>query len=161
MANGFETEFTLGPVALEGAMSSLVATDDIIRLNEDWKVTLKWSLWGDALDPNSAVGLKDGTWVAHTYLERIGAGAASEIDIGPVNVLSDTFDPPAAPDPARLHERVFTAEFDVNNAGLGVTTGVYRIAATITYNLEDSGTPARMAGFIEGGIVQIYEAPAP
>lgn len=160
----FETEFNVGPFELEGDIASIKAEDEneICRKNEDWQLTLTWSVWGDALDENSAVGLRDGDWIAHAHLESIGK-AAGEFDLGPVRVKKDSFALPATPDPVRPHERVYTAVFDVLADSLDV--GLYRIAATITYELDpiDPAAPvtARMAGFIEGSMVQIYDAPAP
>lgn len=158
----FETEFNVGPLALDGEIASIEAEDDICRKNEDWKLTLTWSVWGEALDENSAVGLRDGDWIAHAHLESIGK-AAGEFDLEPIRVKKDTFTLPPGPDPVRPNERVYTAVFDVLANSLDV--GLYRIAATITYELDPidpaAPVPARMAGFIEGKMVQIYEAAAP
>lgn len=160
----FETEFNFGPLALDGQIASISPTDDICRKNEDWQLTLTWSVWGDALDENSAVGLRDGDWIVHAHLESIGK-TADEFDLGPMRVKKDTFTLPPVPDPVnKPNERVYTAVFDVLANSLDV--GLYRIASTITYELDpinpaDPHLPARMAGFIEGSMVQIYDAPAP
>jgi hypothetical protein len=154
----FEQEFSAGPLALDGQMTTLEVADDIFRKNEDWDLTLKWSVWGDALDENSAIGLRDGDWIAHAHLESIGKGA-DEYDLGPVEVSKDTFIAPAVP--VHSNEREYEATFKIKANDLDA--GLYRIAATVTYELEgpDPRTPARMAGFIEGKMVQIYEAPEP
>ncbi len=154
----FEQEFNSGPLALAGEMIEVIATDDICRKNEPLNLTLKWSIWGDALDENSAVGLRDGDWIVQAHLESIGK-KADEYDLGPVRVSKDVFTTPAVP--INPNQREYEANFEVEAGKLDV--GLYRIAATVTYELEGPvpRTPARMAGFIEGSMLQIYDAPAP
>ena len=145
------TDLNLGAFTLIGQMTNVAATDDIMRDDEAFDITIEWHVEGSALDPSSALGLKPGEWKATAHLESIGS-AAGEHDLGPATIRWDagTFDP-------ALLRYSYSVTIPVT-AGF-LSSGLYKLAAAVTYTLDSTGGPARMAGFVEGVVFQVYDAP--
>lgn len=144
------TDLNLGAFNLSGQVTALAPKDDVIRDNETWYVDVSWHLEGTGLNPSSAVGLRPGTWNVMVHCESVGT--AAEHDFGPGTARWDS-----VPSTMPNYKRSYTVRVPINAGAAG--PGLYRLGATITYTLDATGGPALMAGFIEGAIVNIYDAP--
>lgn len=166
----FEHELNL--VALQGSLRGGITdviveelvtngTSQIIRLDSDWKVTVKWELVGTLLD--STFFTFPGKWILNAYLEGWGEDA-DELDL-----MGDTADglpvmasrkiveansiAPGVPLETEWH---FQETFTIRAAD-NPDPGLYRLAVAITYR-DENDNPGPMAGFIEvPEMVQIYE----
>jgi hypothetical protein len=119
-----------------------VAPTNIIQIDDDWLVRIKWALEG------TLKSMVCGTWCLHVDLESIGKGPelslpddSYEIEV-PLNPCGDGY---------------YSYDFLVKK---GVVTArhcstPYKLVTTITYK-NACGRPGPMAGFVEGGILQFY-----
>jgi hypothetical protein len=181
----FETDLFIGlfpaPPAgvptIEGAIETpLLSSGGIIKRAEDLEITLNWYLQGSYLDPAQPAVLNEtDNWVVNFYLEGMGgapAGSTDEHDFGPIlkavstKTVSDVTikkgsvdnTDPANPIPAKdetIPKWAFTAEHTVPANTLNAR--VYKLTAAITFQ-DAAGVKKAMAGFSEGGMVQVYEA---
>lgn len=115
----------------------------IIRTDQDWGVVFKWGLRG----PLSRMIC--GVWCLHVNLESIGPGPE-------LNLPSE--------EGFHLHFKgcAGTEFTKVICVPKGIVSGKhcsvpYKLVATVTY-LDECDRPGPMAGFVEGTIVQFYEA---
>jgi len=139
-----ETPF---PALLTGNITAVVTDpadpgtpQTIIEKDNPWHVIVNWNLTGP-MAPFMA-----GEFIVKTYLEDI-AGTSFSGQIGPTMTVNLNEAPPA---PNRAYHRDFT---------IGASTipvGVYRLTTILTYN--NMGVPLELAGFVEGPLVQIYNA---
>jgi hypothetical protein len=166
----FEHELNL--VALQGSLRGGITdviveelvtngTNQIIRFDSDWKVTVKWELVGTLLD--STFFTFPGKWILNAYLEGWGEDA-DELDLMgdtanglPVMtsrtvVLANSIAPGDPPETEWHFQETFTI-----HAADNPDPGLYRLAVAITYR-DEKDDPGPMAGFIEiPEMVQIYE----
>lgn len=113
----------------------------IIRTSDLWKVKADWYIQGPAAP------LISGKWTWRVFAESIGAGP--ELELGkkevPVDVVWD----------------LVTLRRDYPDNTIDVTAGtlpagVYRLVSVLNY--ANMGVPLEIAGFVEGPVVQIYDA---
>lgn len=123
-----------------------IAPSTNIRTDQDWNVKVDWNLEGSLLGTPffSFVG----EWVASLFLESMGP--SNEYALTPARVSVNTF---TLPDPTDDTHRDYTATIPVS-AG-SVDPGVYKLVVAITYE-SSPGDPGPIAGFHEGGMLQIY-----
>jgi hypothetical protein len=112
------------------------APTNIIRIDQDWFIHLKWRLTG------SLVRMIDGEWLIQTYLESIGPGFEEELNKGGMTLDVN----PGAPD--------YDFEFHVKKGQVPV--GSYKLVTTIKYRAPD-GLPGPMTGFYEEPLVEFYD----
>jgi hypothetical protein len=109
---------------------------NIIRIDQDWFIHLKWRLSG------SLVRMIDGEWVIQTFLESIGPGDEFEL-----NKPGKTLDVnPGSPD--------YEFKFEVTKGA--VPANSYKLVTTIKYRAPD-GLPGPMTGFYEVPLVEFYD----
>jgi hypothetical protein len=139
-----ETPF---PAVLSGNIVSLVTDptapatpQTIIEKDAPWRVAVDWNLSGP-LAPFMA-----GEFTVKTYVEDI-AGTTFDGQIGPTMVVNLN---EAAPTNNRQYHRDFIIP------AATVPVGVYRLTTILTY--ANLGVPMELAGFVEGPLVQIYNA---
>ena len=169
VAQAFETEIHIGlPVAdptkpiLIGGITEVTATEggkvqNVLKASETWDITVKWYLAGTYLELNDPI---PGTWDANVYLEGMGGGGGKEHNLGPApapNVdQTKTMEVDDLTDPnnkVTINQWAYEAKIPVQANSL--KAGVYKMVAALTYTEQD-GTPGPMAGFLEGGWLQVY-----
>jgi hypothetical protein len=126
-----------------------VNPNNIIRTDQDWQVKLDWSLQGSLL--NTPFFNFVGNWVVRVYLESMGPSKEYEIPVGGsgAHVSVATFTP------GGLDKRDYTTTIHV--APKAVEPGIYKMVVAVTYE-SSPGVPGPIAGFHEGGMLQLYEA---
>jgi hypothetical protein len=120
-----------------------VAPYNIIQIDDDWIVRIKWAIEG------SLKSMICGTWCLHLHLESIGKG--------PELSLPDPYAEIEVPlDPCGNGEYCY--DFRVRR---GTVTSLhcgtpYKVVATVTYK-NPCHKPGPMAGFVEFGVLQFYD----
>jgi hypothetical protein len=146
----------LGTPLLTGTISAPAVTEvggvtpnNIIRTDQDWQIKIDWSLQGSLL--GTPFFSFRGEWVVRVYLESMGPSNEYEIPIGGsgahVSVATFTPDGPS--------KRDYTTT--INIAPNAVDPGIYKMVVAVTYE-SSPGVPGPIAGFHEGGMLQLYEA---
>lgn len=121
-----------------------ITPTNIIRMNDQWRVTVAWHLDG------FLASMLDGTWNLVLYMESLGPQPefvllSQDID----------FSIGVGPDPFTLKYNV-SNNFGPNNPAV---PGVYKLVAVLTCKTP-SGTPGPFAGFDEESpLLQFYIAP--
>lgn len=146
----------LGTPLLTGTISAPTVTEtggvtpnNIIRTDQDWQIKIDWSLQGSLLGTPFFSFM--GEWVVRVYLESMGPSNEYEIPIGGsgshVSVATFTPDGPS--------KRDYTTTIHI--APNAVVPGIYKMVVAITYE-SSPGVPGPIAGFHEGGMLQLYQA---
>ncbi len=137
------------PGVLSGTITAVVTDphdpgtpQTIIERDDDWHVIVDWQLDGP-LAPFMA-----GEFTVKCYLESV-ADSAFEGQIGPTIVVNLNTTP-ALPTPRKYHSD-FTMVAASNPAA-----GVYKMTTVLTY--KHLGVPLELAGFVEGPMIQLYDA---
>jgi hypothetical protein len=147
----FEHPFGVGALVCRATMdvvetgAGAYAPSTVIQRDQTWEVRFHWEIDGPAAD------MLGGTWVVTLALESIGPGAewdhhdAVEVDSAGLalpRVYNNTFPMP------------------VNSPLL--PEGTYRLMGIITHHnhdpLNNAVHPSEIAGYLEGPIVQLYNA---
>jgi hypothetical protein len=115
----------------------------IIRENDPWRVTAKWTMSG------SFSNLLQGHFVVHTHVESMGDG--NEIHVGPIVKVAAKMTNPAD----------YEAVINVDGGKLSIPgpdefSAAYKVVTLVTYEWSD-GKPSAMAGYNEGPILQVYK----
>ena len=115
----------------------------IIRTDQEWGVKLHWDLKG------SLAPFICGEWCIHLFLESMGP--APELKLDPYPKYEMPLDP--------CGDGEYYFDFRVKP---GIVTGQhcsnpYKVVVTVTY-LNACHKPGPIAGFVEGPLVQFYEA---
>jgi hypothetical protein len=117
-----------------------------VRTDQDWRVEVGWYLEGSLL--SSAFFTFVGEWIVSVRLESMGTGGEHNLPEVRVSVDDCT-----SPSPDR---REYTATIPVLAGSPGAPQAdVYKVVTVITYEDPD-GNPGPIAGFLEGGLLQIY-----
>lgn len=121
-----------------------VAPKTIIRTDEDWVVRFCWELDG------ALKSMICGTWCLHVHLESIGKGPELDLpDDGP------EVEVPLDPCGDGKYQKEFLIRAGTVKAEHCGTP--YKMVATVTYR-NACDLPGPMAGFVEGPILQFYDA---
>jgi hypothetical protein len=122
-----------------------VTPNNIIRTDQDWEVTIDWSLKGSLLGTPFFHFI--GEWIVSVYLESMGP--SKEYVLPEKRVGVDNFTPDGA------SKRNYTATIEI--APNEVVPGIYRMVVAVTYQIS-AGKPGPIAGFHEGAMLQLYKA---
>jgi len=120
-----------------------VAPTNIIRIDEDWLVRLKWQLHG------SLKSMICGKWCLHVHLESIGKGPELDLpDPGPEIQI------PLNP----CGNGEYCYDFVVKKGTVKPEhcSTPFKVVTTVVYE-NACGRPGPMAGFVEFGIIQFYD----
>ena len=152
----------LGTPLLEGSISAPTVrevggpiTQMVIRKDQDWQIDVNWEVHGTLITPPSSSSFPfSGEWIVRAFLESIGPGTEYELPLGGAGarISVATFTEPV-PNPVP-NERDYTTTISV--AANTVEPGVYKMAVAVTHETSP-GHPGPIAGFFEGGMLQIYE----
>ena len=190
----FDSQISLGiltTATLQGGITGLtvmekdetgifVPTNNIMRTDRDWQITLNWELVGTLLDiagpPGSGITVNiPGNFVINAYLEGLGKSAdgddlngdtAGGIPVmGTVNKVIVPAGSIAAGDPVETewkYSETVTIKAPTSPNPPTLKPGAYRLAVNLTYGVKDSATgvfkPGPMAGFMElPDMIQIYD----
>ena len=114
---------------------------NIIRADQDWGVKIHWDLKG------SLARFICGEWCIHLYLESMGPAPELKLD-APRYVKLD----PCGDGEYNLDFRVKAGTVNAEHCG-----NPYKVVAAVTYH-DECDRPGPIAGFVEGPLVQFYEA---
>jgi hypothetical protein len=124
-----------------------IAPTNIIRIDQDWGVLVKWRTSG------VLTRMICGTWCLNVCLESIGPGEELRL---PLKTYKVELDPCSAKgNPLTCNYKCYI-EIPRGTVKPKHCTTPYKIVTTLTY-LEPCGTPGPIAGFVEGQILQFYE----
>jgi hypothetical protein len=146
----------LGTPLLTGTISTPIVTETggaapsmVIRTDQNWQIQIDWNLQGSLL--GTPFFTFNGEWVVRVYLESMGPSNEYEIPIGGsgAHVSVATFTPDG------LSKRDYTTTIQI--APKAVDPGIYKMVIAVTYE-SSPGVPGPIAGFHEGGMLQLYEA---
>lgn len=158
MATPLESSMVISglvPPLLKGSISHPVVTEiggvapsSVIRTDQDWQIEVNWTLQGSLL--GTPFFTFNGEWIVRVYLESMGPRAEYELpaDGKGTKIGVDTFTPDGA------MKRNYTATIKV--APKAIDPGIYKMVVAITYE-SSPGAPGPIAGFHEGGMLQLYE----
>ncbi|HEX3049789.1 MAG TPA: hypothetical protein VHP83_03975 [Aggregatilineaceae bacterium] len=113
----------------------------IIQIPDDWAINVRWSVAGNMV----ALFSPTAQWHVKVSLESLGPG----MDLKVVDVTE------AMGAPAFAHNYDRTMNIPGNYPGLAA--GAYKLVTVLT--LENAGTPAPIAGYVEGPVLQFYQFP--
>ena len=155
----FESSLVMSGLAapfLEGSISKPSVhevkgplTEMVIRRDQDWQIDVNWEVHGSLLSLPSSLSFPfTGEWILRAYLESIGPGREYELPLGGagirINVNATT----------TADRRDYKATIPVS--AKQVNAGVYKMVVAVTHE-SSPGVPGPIAGFYEGGMLQIYE----
>jgi len=154
---GLESSFVMSGLVtpfLEGSISAPTVkevegpiTQMVIRKDQDWEIEVNWEVHGSLLsNPTSASFPFTGNWLVRAYLESIGPGTEYTL---PTDGLKISVDKTTTAD-----RRDYSATIEVAKGK--VEAGVYKLVVAVTHE-SSPGVPGPIAGFYEGGVLQIYE----
>jgi hypothetical protein len=147
----FETPLGPNNPHLSGAIDAFVVQEEgegavkptrIIRVGSDWSVHIEWELTGQLAK------LICGEWCVHLYLESMGPGPELKLPVNGHHVPLDPCGDGKYEYWCRVRAGTVTAEH---------CSTPYKLVIGITY-LNYCGKPGPIAGFVEGPILQFYEA---
>lgn len=145
MADRFEvlygTDLVAEDITVEITDPSGIEPKLIIRENDPWKITAKWTLSG------SFSNLLQGQFLVHAHVESMGEGA--EIHVGDAEVVAKMTNP------ANYEAVIDVLGGTLPIVGAGETSTAYKVVTLVTYEWSD-GKPSAMAGYNEGPILQVY-----
>lgn len=119
------------------------APTNIIRIDQDWRVSIDWELNG------SLKSMICGTWCLHLHLESIGRG--SELDLpDPAGEIEVPLDPCGY---GKYHYDFVVRAGTVKPEHCSTP---FKLVTTVVYK-NACDRPGPMAGFVEGGILQFYD----
>ena len=144
--NLFETDLTdyqgtLQAAAFEG-VGPIFPPSNIVRRDQPWGIKVDWEVHGPL------VNYFDAEFRIRVYLESMGPGTEYELPIEIVATLDPLFPPVAG-------QRIYTK--NINIAAGTIDVGVYKIATVIHVFERSSGNPTPIAGFVEGGMVFVFD----
>ena len=113
----------------------------IIRIDQDWTVTMEWALTG------ALKSMICGNWCLNVDLESIGPGEELELPTPELHVPLDPCGDGKYCKKIRIPAGTVKTEH---------CSTPYKLVATVTY-LNACGRPGPMAGFVEGPILQFYD----
>jgi hypothetical protein len=145
MTSPIETNFgsVSGEVTISVTDLSSINPLNIIRMDDQWRVTVSWYLDG------FLASMLDGTWHLVLYME--GLGPLPEYALWAQDIDFSTGVIPA--NPTRL-EYTITNTFGPNNPD---KEGVYKLLAVLTCKTP-AGTPGPFAGFDAAALLQFFDA---
>ena len=121
-----------------------VSPTNIIRTDQDWLVRLNWALEG------SLKSMICGNWCIHVHLESIGKGVELS--------LPDPYREVQVPlDPCGNGQYYYDFVVKAGTVKPEHCSTPFKLVSTITYE-NACGLPGPMAGFVEGSILQFYDA---
>lgn len=141
---------TLDPTHLGATASATVLDADrnpnhVLELGKPWSIEVKWETHNiPAVPPSNVADVLGGEWLVSAYLESMGA--AFEGQVGPTVTVPYEPWPGAAGWTATIHVP----------ATQPPSAAVYKLATVIAYRY--GGSPKPMAGFVEGPLIQFYQA---
>jgi hypothetical protein len=124
-----------------------VAPTNIIRIDQDWGVLVKWRTSG------CLTRMICGTWCLNVCLESIGPGPELRLPEKAVKVELDPCSAKGNPLTATYKCYVEIPRGYVKPEHCSIP---YKVVTTLTY-LEPCGTPGPIAAYVEGQILQFYE----
>ncbi|MBL8166691.1 MAG: hypothetical protein JNJ50_00965 [Acidobacteria bacterium] len=154
----FETSYpgvtgSIAAVAANGlGTADAVPSENIIRIDQPWEVTVKWDVNG------LVVPAMAGDFHLTVYLEALGPGADQDLPNVPgpdEEVIS--FTSGTLSGLTRSFEHTFAFAAGTPALPTNVRQRLYKMIVAVTYT-ETDGTPGPMAAFSEGPIVQFYRA---
>ena len=122
-----------------------VAPTNIIRIDEDWLVRIKWALHG------SLKSMICGKWCLHVHLESIGRGP--ELDLPHPDRKEEIH---VDLDPCGNGEYCYDFRVPAGTVRPEHCSTPFKVVATVTYE-NACCKPGPMAGFVEFGILQFYD----
>lgn len=131
----------------------------IIQTDHAWQIDVTWLLEGSLA--NGMIPLMAADWTVAVYAESLGAGATEEKQIGAMATVS--FGSGTALDTLRREykESISVPAFTADPVA-GLPAGAYRLVTIILAEqgagAPSPGTPLEYAAFVEGPVVQLYEA---
>lgn len=152
----FESTLSIAAVTLKGAIDDVKVvelnapttdTKDIIQMDQDWEVQVKWHLEGSLLV--SPFFTFTGRWVVRLFLEGMGTTQEYSLPAAPGQVVDVATFTAVAPD-----RRDYKATISI--AQNSIDAGVYKPTIALTYE-SSPGTPGPIAGFSELGMLQVYD----
>ncbi len=119
--------------------ATLREPSNIVRRNQNFRLSTRIRFTGPGLSAITPNRIR-----ARFFLESMGT--ATEVNISPVVVTTSA-----------TEYRLQTDPLDPGSAGLNLRANtIYKLAATVDVENPDNGVQ-RMAGYIEGGVLQIRE----
>jgi hypothetical protein len=115
----------------------------IIRTDQEWGVKIHWDLKGP-LQPYIC-----GEWCLHLFLESMGPGP--ELKLEPYPYMKVPLDP------CGDGEYNFDFRVPVGTVDGRHCSNPYKLVVAVSY-ITPCGKPGPIAGFVEGAILQFYEA---
>lgn len=129
-------------VAFEGPGPQFLPKN-VIRSDQNWGIKVDWEVEGALVD------WLDATFHVTAHLESIGPGPEYTLPTIEVPTLSV----PLSGGPAAKRE--YSQNIDI--APGEVQAGIYKIVTTLQLYEAASGNPTPVAGFVEGGMIQIFD----
>lgn len=136
---------TLEARTFETGPGPVYTPTNVIRSDQNWGVEVNWEVHGPL-----ATWL-DAEFRISVFLESMGPGP--EYSLAPVCVHTKSV--PVGANASGEAQRVYNANVDVN-AG-NVQNGVYKVLVVIQLFELGSGSPTPFAGFIESGMVYLFD----
>lgn len=131
-----------------------VAPATIIQTDHGWQVNVSWRIDGNWA--NTVIPTMSADWKVSVYAESLGAGAAEEKQIG--DPMSVPFSGGSASSPTRREYDVsVSVPASTADPAKGLAEGAYRLV-TIILAENAAGTPLEFAAFVEGPVIQQYDA---